>query len=128
MACAFPSYAMGGPFLVFAQLPLAGLACILDWHISDTLRHNVDRIVAHGLAPTRFHVFCDIGLELITSQCLSVSLAVMSGWYEAESNYDWFLVRNVVLCLGLTEVVFTLIHQYFLHGTRLGSMIHELHQ
>mmetsp|Transcript_45120 Transcript_45120/g.109168 ORF Transcript_45120/g.109168 Transcript_45120/m.109168 type:complete len:170 (+) Transcript_45120:1-510(+) len=51
----------------------------------------------------------------------------MSACYEAEAHYDWPLFLHVVLCLGLTEIVFTMIHQYFLHGTKLGGKIHELH-
>jgi hypothetical protein len=88
-----------------------------------------DRIVDKGLAPSSFHVFADIALLIVTSQCISVELAILSGCYEAEPHYGFRLVRNLLgAVLGAAKLYITVIQQYVvLHGTSLGGKIHEIH-
>uniref|UniRef100_A0A6V2QDJ2 Fatty acid hydroxylase domain-containing protein n=1 Tax=Ditylum brightwellii TaxID=49249 RepID=A0A6V2QDJ2_9STRA len=123
----FPSYYYGGPTLFVAQTFLAGGACYWDWHIGDTMKNNVDRIVARGLVRNRFEVLFAMYMTILTSQSIALTLAILSGCFQASAHYDFQLARNVVYCILFNEAVFSTSHRYFLHGTELGGKIHQIH-
>jgi hypothetical protein len=123
----FSSYQYGGPLLFVLQTFLATSACAWDWFISDTMKNNVDRIVARGLAPSRWQVLLPMYLTILTSQSVALCLAIYSGSFHASAHYDFQLLRNIGLCLWCNEVVFSTNHRYFLHGTKLGAKLHEIH-
>lgn len=127
VAFVLPSYSYGGYRLVLVQACLPILGCVWDWYISDTMKKNVDRIIERGLRSSHGQLFFEMIFFIVTSQLLTLDLAIRAGCFEAPPHYDFRLVRNLLACLVSNELVFTVLHQYVLHGTRWGGKIHEIH-
>ena len=125
----FESYKYGRPVLFVLQTILAASACLWDWYISPTMRHNVDRIVSRDLVPSQFQVLLDMYLTILTSQSIAVGLALWSGCFlsDVKPHYDFRLFKNMFLYITCNEIVFATTHRYLLHGTTWGGRIHEIH-
>lgn len=124
----FPCYHYGGIPLFLLQTVLGGgLACVMDWYISPTMKTNVQRIVQRGLSPSPFLptsqclVLLNCYATIVTSESIAVALVVWTGGFEAIPHYDTRLVLNMVYSIAVSEVLFTLSHRYFLHGTNIGA-------
>lgn len=124
-----PSYRYGGYGLFLVQTILGGsLACFMDWYVSPTMKNNVHKIVKRGLVPSTFQVLLGIFLTIVTSQSIAIGLVIVVGnGFEAKPRFDMQLIWNIVSTIVFGDIVFTVTHLYFLHGTNIGAKIHEIH-
>jgi hypothetical protein len=134
LAMFFPAYYYGGiPLFLLQTILGGGLACVIDWYISPTMKNNVQRIVQRGLSPSpliptsQWLVLLNIYGTIVTSEAIAVGLVVWTGGFQAQPHYDTKLLWNILLNMTVSEFIFTLSHRYFLHGTNIGAQVHEIH-
>mmetsp|Transcript_2703 Transcript_2703/g.3939 ORF Transcript_2703/g.3939 Transcript_2703/m.3939 type:complete len:245 (+) Transcript_2703:130-864(+) len=123
----FPSYYYGGiPLFILQTILGGGVACLMDWFVSPTMKKNVARIEEKGLDDQK-GVLIGMYLTIITSESILVGLAVLSSCFESTPYFNSKLVFRVAASIAFNEVLFTLVHRYFLHGTKLGASVHAQH-